>query len=376
MSQHSQWSLDTLLAPTDQLVYTTDWDPSPVSRELAITGNLNPVFEEAYKSEHGRYLSGTEAMNGPDDENVLERDQHNDIYETEDMDDVLGSGIFDPFDRPGTANTDTGVFTSHYSLPGYLAREIPFTTSTDVTDLTDDASIVTVPGGGMAYVEARGKLVGPASLGPQPPPPHLRPPPPTGRDQSYVSLTASPPRGWDADSLLRAAETMQAGRHASREVRGRAAPPVGVPGNGSGRPFPVPAEVIPPARMAPDTRYHPTAQAASGFGDIAPRGVPAFPYAPGSPSMYRPFPPGHPARDPMFHVAGVPTMPRHGQVPLMPQPHRVPQRSYVFPQGANIAIGQTEQTDGASSTKTLLAYAAAGLAVGVALKIFTGAMSK
>lgn len=365
------------LAPSRQPHYGPMIDPDPVSRYLDTTGQLNPIIARQLKAEHGRYLSGVDDMTegnamNPDDDS-LERDQHRDVYDAEDNDDVLGSGIFDPYDRPGTANTNTGVFTSHYSLPGYLAREVPFTTSTDVTDLTDDASIVSVPGGGMAYVEGYGHLLGPASFGPQPPSPYLRPAPPTSRDQGYVSLTGRLPRGWDVDTLLDHADMSQVARRTPGEPAYRRPVPMPMP-NGNGGPLSVPPTMQPPATMQPDLSQHPTADVA-GFGDFAPTQPPAFPFMPGSPSMYRPFPPAHPARDPFFTVQGVPTWPRHGQVPIYPSQRQVPHRSYVDPMGARIAMGQ-EPAKAATSMSSLFAYAAAGVAVGVALKIFHGAVTK
>ncbi len=192
---------DNLQAPSNQLHYGPAYDPSPVSSRLALTGQLNPEFANQYAAEHGRYLPGLGAA-PMKTEQVIERDEHAEIYDLEEQDDVLGSGVFDPYHRPGTANTNMGVFVSHYSLPGYDARAIPFVTSNDVTDLTDDASIVHVPGGGMAYVEARGNLLGPACPTFPPPPPGLDPPRPTPRDQTYVDLTPCGPAAWDADALL------------------------------------------------------------------------------------------------------------------------------------------------------------------------------
>lgn len=192
---------DDLQAPSNQLHYGPAYDSSPVSSRLALTGQLNPEFAHQYAAQNGRYLPGLGAA-PMKSEQVIERDEHAEIYDLEQQDDVLGSGVFDPYHRPGTANTNMGVFTSHYSLPGYDARAIPFVTANDVTDLTDDASIVHVPGGGMAYVEARGKLLGPACPDFPPPPPGLEPARPTPRDQTYVDLTPCGPADWSADALL------------------------------------------------------------------------------------------------------------------------------------------------------------------------------
>lgn len=117
------------------------------------------------------------------------RYQDDGLNELESQDDTFGSGIFDPASRPATANTNMGVFASHYSLPGYAAREVPFTVSRDITDITDDAEVVMVPGGGMIYAEDRGKLVRPAILGPTWRPPSLEPAGNTCHDQVYAFMT-------------------------------------------------------------------------------------------------------------------------------------------------------------------------------------------
>ena len=347
--------LDALLAPSGQLHYGPAFDPSPVSSRLALTGQLNPAFANQYAAQNGRYLSGLGAapqMN----EQVIERDEHAEIYDLEAQDDVLGSGVFDPFRRPGTANTNTGVFTSHYSLPGYDARAIPFTVDSDVTDLTDDASIVHVPGGGMAYVEAKGKLVGPACPAPGPPPhPQLRPAPPGGRDQTYVNLTPYPAQGWDVDSLLQQAE--------GGPPAARVDPPFPEPAGLPRFPHPVPAPVGAPGGGV--ALPVPTQRAVSGLGS------PAFPYEPGAKCDYR-FPPGHPPRQPLWNVEQLPTRPRYPDVPGWPPSARVAARSMVSPMGARIAMGQAEAAS--SSPATWAAFLGAGVVAGIALRIFAGTL--
>ena len=61
--------------------------------------------------------------------------------------------------------------------------------SRDVTDITDGAEVVMVPGGGLTYVETRGKLTRPAVLGPTWRPPQIQPAGVTRRDQPYAFLT-------------------------------------------------------------------------------------------------------------------------------------------------------------------------------------------
>lgn len=145
--------------------------------------------------EHGRYLSGfgSASPSGATGYDPAYQDQH--VYELEGQDDVYGSGIFDPKGRAGTANPDLGVFASHDSLPGYIAREVPFTVSRDVTDITDDADVVIVPGGGMSYIAPTASVTGPAVLGPTWRPPEIQPAGWTRYDQPYAFMNKAGQQG-------------------------------------------------------------------------------------------------------------------------------------------------------------------------------------
>jgi hypothetical protein len=116
------------------------------------------------------------------------------VSELERDDDVFGSGIFD---RPGrmTSNVGDGVFASDYSLPGYVAREVPYAVSRDVTDVASGGEVVYIPGGGFYHVEQGGSIQPSAVLGPTARPPMLTPPVlpapipggPGVEDQPYVT---------------------------------------------------------------------------------------------------------------------------------------------------------------------------------------------
>lgn len=157
-------------------------------RKSPLLGQVSRTVEGKLRARHGRYLAG---LGGEQPDGQVGYDpayQDALTYELEQQDDNLGSGIFDPGSRPGTANANMGVFASHYSWPGYLARWIPFTVSRDVSDITDDAEVVYVPGGGMAFVEEAGRLRRPAVTGPTWRPKALTPAGVTSRDQPYAFL--------------------------------------------------------------------------------------------------------------------------------------------------------------------------------------------
>jgi len=204
--------------------------PSPVTPALAKTGQVSPHVQRRLAPYYGRYLSGLgqeesmekrtppsapmEKKNLPaglieDDEEVFYEDVDR-VYADESMDDVLGSGIFDPAHRQGTANVDAGVFASNYSLPGYIARETPFTVNEDVTDLPSDgeAQVVTVPGGGMAYIERYGRLVGPPPA-PKKLIPQRLPAAPTGRMQPYARMRERYPNEATRRAAVPAADRSQ-----------------------------------------------------------------------------------------------------------------------------------------------------------------------
>jgi hypothetical protein len=132
----------------------------PISSRLPLIGQLNPVIEERWSLSQGRAVAGFGAV--PES---YQGERHDDyVQQIESDDDVVGSGIFDESGRPGTVHKTMGVFSDHPSLPGYIAREVQFAVSKEVIDLPSGADVVVVPGGGMAYVERGGRLVGPLQV--------------------------------------------------------------------------------------------------------------------------------------------------------------------------------------------------------------------
>jgi hypothetical protein len=110
--------------------------------------------------EQGRYLSGL-GQDGGRESNEETRSSDAEVTRYEADDDVYGSGIFSSANAVPTVNPNLGVFKDNPSLPGYVGRQRPFTVDSEVKDITDDAQVVEVPGGGMAYVERDGKNYGP-----------------------------------------------------------------------------------------------------------------------------------------------------------------------------------------------------------------------
>lgn len=239
-------------------------------------------------------------------------DEFREAQDLERTDDVLGSGIFDPPGASATANIDTGVFASHNSLPGYLAREIPFVVMQDVTDLTSDASNVEIPGGGLNYVESRGELLGPACMGPTTRPPPIYPATPGGQYQTYAYLSKReqpPDPAW-----------------VPREAHPDACP---------GQPLSL--------GSADPTPYHlpeePNAEEVA-MGDPA-RGTPGFAYHPGAKCNYR-FPPAQAARVADYSIQPVITTPLEAPVPQSPAQRLVPLQMDVSPRGQRLAFGAEE----------------------------------
>jgi len=110
-----------------------------------------PTYEAGIMSMYGRNLAGTgEAVQ---DENSEPAWASNELNFYARPDDVQGSGIFDP---PGThpnIHPDAGVFATHFSLPGYHARERPFS-ETEVLDATTGRPVRAVPSGAVAFDSA------------------------------------------------------------------------------------------------------------------------------------------------------------------------------------------------------------------------------
>jgi len=132
-------------------------DTDPISSKLPLIGQLNPSVYERFALSQGRSVAGFGSVS-----EAYQRDRRDEYVEQmETDDDVHGSGIFDRSGARGTIHSNLGVFADHPSLPGYLAREMDFAVSKDISDITSGAEVVAVPGGGMAYVERGGRLVGP-----------------------------------------------------------------------------------------------------------------------------------------------------------------------------------------------------------------------
>lgn len=187
--------LNALLAPSEQ-VYTGKPDnPDPISRELALMGQTNPIVLREQAVQNGRFLSGLgdASMSSARDEEAQFSD-HADVMHMEEQDDVLGSGIFDMHHRPATVNAQMGVFEARYSIPGPHAREVPFHINHEITDVANGAAVVGIPSGGLNFVE-HGKAIGYLDS--------------TNRFEPYAD-TGVGGKSWDADSTLAPAERLMA----------------------------------------------------------------------------------------------------------------------------------------------------------------------
>jgi hypothetical protein len=304
-----------VFAPPDQIHEgpIQDMSQQPLPRQ-GLIGQLNPYDQHRLAMQQGRWLSGVEQMEQPQ-EHVEWRDEDwgaEGVYDLEEQDDSFGTGIFDPPRRPGTSNTDAGVFASHYSLPGYLAREKWFEVSPEVSDATTGGAVVVVPAGGMAYVEEGGVPVEPRG-GVIPPKPRYRPAPPTGRDQPYARLS-SPTKGIDRAPMVAASKDAQ------------------------------PPQRFPRApQMVGQPSYY---QQGQGVGAVPP-------------------PPGQIARRSIYHERPVGKRPNWQPMARSPKLARLPHRMTVTPRDAATAIGQDEA--GFEWTPTKLAVV--GFAAAVALTL-------
>lgn len=182
--------------PARQLYYEPLYGDA-LAQQIPHLGGSNPATVERMRKNYGRYLSGFSGESPDGAVGYDPRYQGQEVYDLEGEDDTFGSGIFDPEGRGGTSNPDLGVFASHDSLPGYIARDVPFTVQNDVTNITDNAAVVSVPGGGMFYVEKEGRLGGAAIMGPTWRPPQIEPAGHTRYDQGYAFMNRPGQQGHD-----------------------------------------------------------------------------------------------------------------------------------------------------------------------------------
>lgn len=128
-SQPNQGNLPTMMemGPTD----------------LRPTSSTAPYYQEHINRAHGRYLAG---LGNTDMEEAY---AFNELQVMSEMDDIQGNGIFDPPGSQKNIHPDAGVFAVNYSLPGYHAREVPFSFSEE-RDVTTGRPIRAVPSGAVA----------------------------------------------------------------------------------------------------------------------------------------------------------------------------------------------------------------------------------
>lgn len=161
-------------------------------------GQVGPRAEDRWNMAHGRHLAGLSGVNEVQQPWAPEEREEQDggdayLRDLEREDDVYGSGVFDVYGRPGTINPNLGCFADHPSLPGYVDREVLYHVHKDIADITNGADVIVVAPGGMTYQERGGRPVDYDGRGTAPCRPDYRPPPPTGQDDVYVSLTPVPP---------------------------------------------------------------------------------------------------------------------------------------------------------------------------------------
>lgn len=127
---------------------TGEYGP-PGSPDLRPSWAPAPVFQAKLDRARGRTLAGMEVQ----DEGVQNGWAANELELLAETDDVQGNGVFDPPGAHPNIHPDAGVFAARYSLPGYDARERPFSLS-EVRDVTTGRRIRAVPSGAVAMDSA------------------------------------------------------------------------------------------------------------------------------------------------------------------------------------------------------------------------------
>lgn len=115
------------------------------------TSGTSPAYAAPFDRRYGRRLAGTDM--DVEDESADPGYASNELALLAEMDDIQANGIFDP---PGThpnIHPDAGVFAARYSLPGYHAREVPFS-KTEVRDATTGRQVIAVPSGAVSLDSA------------------------------------------------------------------------------------------------------------------------------------------------------------------------------------------------------------------------------
>lgn len=122
----------------------------PGSPDLRPSTAPAPVYQAHFNRQRGRYLAGIGEVQ---DEGAEPAWAANELQYLAEMDDVQGNGVFDPPGAHPNIHPDAGVFAARYSLPGYSAREKPFSMS-EVRDVTTGRPIRAVPSGAVAMDSA------------------------------------------------------------------------------------------------------------------------------------------------------------------------------------------------------------------------------
>lgn len=122
----------------------------PGSPDLRPSTAPAPVYQAHFDRQKGRRLAGIGEVLDEASEPAW---ASNELQYLAEMDDVQGNGVFDPPGAHPNIHPDAGVFAARYSLPGYHARERPFSMS-EVRDVTTGRPVRAVPSGAVAMDSA------------------------------------------------------------------------------------------------------------------------------------------------------------------------------------------------------------------------------
>lgn len=114
--------------------------------DLYPSGSTGRSYQRRFDHMYGRHLAGLAGAEKPVGSDVEPAYALNELRLMTEMDDASGNGVFDP---PGTRPNiypDSGIMSSAYSIPGYLARERMYAPS-EVVDANTGRPVTYVNGG-------------------------------------------------------------------------------------------------------------------------------------------------------------------------------------------------------------------------------------